>query len=1088
MRITIFLLAAFAFSLPLNAQKDKKDDKPKHFLDTLSIGLKWRSIGPALTSGRIGDLAVHPTQKGTYYVAAASGGVWKTVNNGTTYEPIFDGQGSFSIGCVTLDPSNPNTVWVGTGENNNQRSVCYGDGIYRSQDGGKSWENMGLKNSEHIGRIIVHPTNSDIVWVAAIGPLWSEGGDRGVYKTTDGGKTWEQVLKLDEHTGVNDIILDPRNPDVLYASAFQRRRHVFTWVGGGPGSTIYKTRDGGKTWAKSANGLPSGDIGRIGLGISPANPEYLYAIVEATAGEGGFFKSTDRGASWEKQSGYTSSGNYYCEIVCHPTDPNIVYSMDTYMQFTRDGGKTFSAVGEQWKHVDNHTLWIDPQNTDHFISGCDGGLYESWDAAKTWDFKANLSVTQFYKVAVDNATPFYNIYGGTQDNFSLGGPSRTRNQNGIVNSDWFITLGGDGFESQIDPVNPNIVYTQSQHGFLARYDKSSGEALGIQPKPGPGEAAYRWNWDSPLAVSKFKPSRLYFCANKVFRTDDRGDNWTTISPDLTRQLNRNEMKVMGRVQSMDAVAKNQSTSEYGNIICFAESPLDENLLAVGTDDGLIQITENGGKSWSKIDQFPGVPENTYVNFVLASRFDKNVWYAAFNNHKRGDFKPYVFKSADRGKTWTNISNNLPERGSTYCLAEDPIDRDLLFVGTEFGCYFTPDGGKFWKKLGSGLPTICIRDMAIQERENDLVLATFGRGFYVLDDYSPLRYAKANLSEQNAKILPIKDGLIFVEATPWGMRGKAFQGASAFTAPNPPVGATFTYYLKNEYKSRKDLRKEAERKLIKDGKDVPYPTKEALEAEQKEEAAALQLEIKDASGNIIRKINTKPSKGINRITWDGRYPSKSPVRLSGGETDIFSNPDAGARATPGDYSVSLLLTVDGKTTPIAGPEKFRLEALGGLTLPAPDRAALTRTHEEANELQRRFSILQGMMGDSDNKLRHIRKAVEAMNTPSAELLDKVRELERKSKEINKIFYGDPLDGALDLPKSVSISDRLGGITYEIYSSSSMPTGTHLEQMRLAEKAMTDVAPQVKQLADVDIKALERILDEKGAPYTPGRGNR
>lgn len=393
----------------------------------------------------------------------------------------------------------------------------------------------------------------------------------------------------------------------------------------------------------------------------------------------------------------------------------------------------------------------------------------------------------------------------------------------------------------------------------------------------------------------------------------------------------------------------------------------------------------------------------------------------------------------------------------------------------------PDGGKFWKKLGSGLPTICIRDMAIQERENDLVLATFGRGFYVLDDYSPLRYAKANLSEQNAKILPIKDGLIFVEATPWGMRGKAFQGASAFTAPNPPVGATFTYYLKNEYKSRKDLRKEAERKLIKDGKDVPYPTKEALEAEQKEEAAALQLEIKDASGNIIRKINTKPSKGIKRITWDGRYPSKNPVRLSGGETDIFSNPDAGARATPGDYTVSLLLTVDGKTTPIAGPEKFKLEALGGLTLPAPDRAALTRTHEEANELQRRFSILQGMMGDSDNKLRHIRKAVEAMNTPSAELLDKVRELERKSKEINKIFYGDPLDGALDLPKSVSISDRLGGITYEIYSSSSMPTGTHLEQMRLAEKAMTDVSPQVKQLADVDIKALERIF-KRGALYT------
>lgn len=653
--ICIFLAA------PSYGQRNKKKQKEtaeaevkkeEHPMDKLSLGgLKFRNIGPAVTSGRISDFAVNPDKPSEYYVATSSGGVWKTVNAGTTYKPIFDGQGSYSIGCITLDPNNPNVLWVGTGENNNQRSVAYGDGIYMSKDGGRSWKHMGLKESEHIGKIIVDPRNSNVVYVAAIGPLWSAGGDRGVYKTTDGGENWKKVLEIDEHTGVNDIVMDPRNPDVLYASAMQRRRHVFTYIGGGPGSGMYKTMDGGENWEKANKGLPSVDIGRIGLAISPADPEVIYAIVEAAQGKGGFYRSTNRGASWEKRSGHSTSGNYYQEIICDPKNPDVLYSMDTWFQVSRDGGKTFRNAGEDTKHVDNHCMWINPDNTDHWLVGCDGGIYETWDAAKTWDFKPNLPVTQFYKVAVDNAEPFYFVYGGTQDNFSLGGPSRVITDHGIVNSDWFITHGGDGFESQIDPENPNIVYAQSQYGVLVRYDKSSGEELGIQPKPRKGENSYRWNWDAPLAVSRHQSGRVYFAANKLFRSDDRGNSWEVLGDDLTRQLNRNELKVMGRVWGIDALMKNASTSPYGTIVAFSESPVNEDLLYVGTDDGLIQISEDGGKSWRKVDvnSIDGAPERTYVNAVYASQHDENVVYAAFNHHKYGDFKPYLLKVRIKGK-------------------------------------------------------------------------------------------------------------------------------------------------------------------------------------------------------------------------------------------------------------------------------------------------------------------------------------------------------------------------------------------------------------------------------------------------------
>lgn len=1048
-------------------------------------GLVFRNIGPALTSGRIADFAVNPKNPFEYYVATASGGVWKTVNAGTTYQPIFDSQGSYSIGCVSLDPNNSNVVWVGTGENNNQRSVGYGDGVYKSEDGGASWKNMGLKNSEHIAKIIIDPRNSDIVYVAAIGPLWKEGGDRGVYKTTDGGKTWNQILKIDEHTGANDLIIDPRNPDVMYAAAFQRRRHDYAYIGGGPSSGIYKSIDGGKTWDKANTGLPSADKGRIALAISPAQPEYIYALVEAGRGESGFYRSTNRAASWEKRSNHYTGGNYYTEIFCDPRNPDKVYSMTTFNQVTEDGGKTFKPLGERHKHVDNHVLWINPVNTDHMLNGCDGGIFETWDGAKSWQYKPNLPITQFYKVEVDNTEPFYYVYGGTQDNFSLGGPSRNRSKNGIPNSDWFVTNGGDGFESAIDPYNTNIVYAQSQHGGLVRYDKATGETTGIKPKARKGENEYRWNWDAPLQTSVHKKGRIYFAANKVFRSDDYGDTWQVISEDITRNLDRSKLPLMGRLWGIDATGKNDGTALYGTMSAFSESPKNENLLIAGTDDGLVQITQDGAKSWKKTENFPGAPSMTYVYHVLASQHNENVIYATLNNHKRGDFKPYLFKSTDKGATWTSISGNLPERGSTFSIAEDHVDPSLLFAGTEFGVFFSNDGGASWRQLKAGLPTIAIRDIAIQKRENDLVLASFGRGFFVLDDYSPLRHLKKTEGKE-ALIFPVKDSWMFIEDVPLGLRGKGFLGETHYAAENPPVGAVFTYYFRDDLKTKKDKRQEEESSKVKDGKDVLHPTYEALKQETEEESAYLLFTIRNDRNEIVRKLRAPAKKGVQRIVWDFRYPSSSPVNLKPLPNDNpFIPDDVGQLAAPGTYTVSLSKVVDGVFTELGTPEKFAIKVLPGTTLPATDRPALVQWQRKADELKRSLQVANAALGDATSRVNHLKEAVNAVAQPHENFIADIRSLEIKLRSISQKLNGDPVASRLDIDTPPSVNDRLFTAIYDGMTSTSAPTTTMKDQLQIAAEEFEEVQRDLTNVVNNELKNLEQKLERAGAPYTPGR---
>lgn len=1081
-KLTLAIILALVISSDTHAQKDGKPEPAK---DKLSLsGLKFRNVGPAIASGRIADIAVNPNNPFEYYVAVASGGVWKTVNAGTTYTPIFDSQGSYSTGCVTIDPRNDNIIWVGSGENNNQRSVAYGDGVYKSEDRGKTWDNVGLKTSEHIAKIIVDPSDSDVIYVAAMGPLWSEGGERGVYKSIDGGQNWAQSLQIDKHTGVSDIIMDPRNPSVLYAASQQRRRHVFTYVGGGPGSGMHKSTDAGKTWTKINTGLPS-NMGRIGLAISPADPDYIYAIVEATE-KGGTYRTTDGGVTWDKRGSYTSSGNYYQEIYCDLEDREKLYGMNTWMQVSTDGGASFSGVGEVAKHVDNHCMWIDPRDGDHWLVGCDGGLYETFDAAKTWGYKPNLPVTQFYKVAVDNDLPFYNIYGGTQDNSSMGGPSRTITNHGITNADWFFTHGGDGFESQVDPENTNIVYAQSQYGVLVRYDKLSGEETGIQPKERKNENAYRWNWDAPLAVSPHAKGRLYFAANKLFKSDDYGNSWDVISEDLTRQLNRNELKVMGRIQSMDAVMKNASTSPYGSIVAFSESALDKDLLVVGTDDGLIQITTDGGTTWTKTDGIKGVPSNTYVNSVYCSQHDAKVIYAAFNNHKNGDFKPYLYKSVDKGRSWKDIGSTLPKRGSTYAFEEDHVDQNLLFCGTEYGVFFSNDGGYKWIQMKAGVPTIAVRDIAIQKRENDLVLGTFGRGFYVLDDYSALRNITPDELDKEGYLFPIRDAVSYEESTPLGLPGKAMMGDSHYAAEDLGPVAMITYFIKDKVETINDKRKEKEKAADQSNSDAKYPTYEELNAEENEKKPQLLFTISDANGQIVRKMLTPISTGVSRLHWDLRYAHKDPIDLIKAS---FYNPWAakseGTLVPPGTYSVQMTKYVDGAFNEVGEPVTFDVKQLDARVMPAKNPVAKAKFQREVDELNRSISGAGKLISEMNDKLKHMKEAIILVELPMPALMDEISEIETQIKDANTQLYGDNIKSKLDIDAPPTPAVRMGWISYEQKHSTSDVTQTHISSFTIAKEEFGPILDMLMKIATETIPALEEKLEKADAPYTPGR---
>jgi photosystem II stability/assembly factor-like uncharacterized protein len=936
----------------------------------------FRTIGPGLTSGRVSDIAIDPRNPSVWYVASASGNLWKTENRGNTWTATFDDQGSYSLGAVAVDPRDSNIVWLGTGENNNQRSVAFGDGVYKSTDAGKTWKRMGLENSEHIQNIIVDPRNSNVVYVTAIGPLWSSGGDRGLYKTTDGGATWNAVLQISPDTGVTDMVMDPKKPDTIYAAAYQRRRHVGQLIGGGPESGLYKSTDGGKKWTKLTKGLPSVEIGRIGLGINWRNPNTVYALVTAQNRQGGFFRSDDAGATWTRIGRLVNEGGgrggrggapatppvpctaigaepapaappaaaptaqgaaqapvpqqaqddcyrggdpgYYNEIFVDGHDPETIWSLQTNIERSSDGGRTWRTVPLPDVHVDHHDIVFDPADPKHILIGNDGGLYESFDNLQTFRHFTNLPLSQFYRVNTDNARPFYNVCGGAQDNGTICGPSRTLNREGIRTSDWYTVGGGDGFQARVDPEDPTIVYAQSQEGSLSRLDLKTGQSVGIRPSArntaGPdgtvpaaaptqgggrgGQQRFgRWHWDSPVIVSPHSARRLYYGGDKLYRSDNRGDSWTAISPDLTRALDAAKLPIMGKVWPPDSVAFNQATTQLSTITAVDESPLLEGLIYTGSDDGLVHVTEDGGRNWRKIESFPGVAQHSYVTDVYASPRDANTVFVTLNNYQRGDFKPYVVKSTDRGRNWTSISGNLPPRSGAWSIVQDHVNGNLLFAGMEFGVWFTVDGGSHWVQLKSGIPTTQARDLHIQRRENDLVVGSFGRGAYILDDYTALRDVSPQALAEEARLFQLRDAYQYNEL------GQIRAAWGDPVTPNPPYGAVFTYSV---------------------GKAPAAGTK-------------LVLTVSDDTGKQVRRLELPESgvaPGVHRIAWDlrGDPPAEG---QGGGRGD---NPAAaqfgfgrggrqpGPIVQPGRYRATLGKLSGEAVTPIGAPQTFTVATL------------------------------------------------------------------------------------------------------------------------------------------------------------------
>jgi photosystem II stability/assembly factor-like uncharacterized protein len=1058
-----------------------------HFVDSVFKGLKLRNIGPAFMSGRIADIAIHPEKNSTWYVAVGSGGVWKTENSGTTWDPVFDDQKSYSIGCISIDQNNPNIIWAGTGENVGGRHVAYGDGIYKSDDGGKSWTNMGLKESQHISKIIIHPGNSDIVWVAVQGPLWKDGGDRGLYKTSDRGKTWKKTLGDDKWTGVTDLVIDPGNPGTLYAATWERHRNVAAYVGGGPGSGIYRSEDGGESWKKLTEGLPASDIGKIGLAISPQKTDVIYAAIELNRRSGGVYRSANRGASWEKMSDAVSGAtgpHYYQELYASPHKFDRIYLVDVRMQVSEDGGITFTVMSEEHKHSDNHAIAFRKDDPEYLLVGTDGGLYESYDLAKNWRFINNLPVTQFYKVAVDDAAPFYNIYGGTQDNNTQGGPSRTDNRHGISNSDWCIVLFADGHQPATEPGNPGIIYSEAQEGYLYRIDRTTGELVFIQPQPDTGEGFERFNWDAPILVSPHSPTRLYYASQRVWKSDNRGDSWVSISDDLTRNQERLTLPIDGRTWSWDSPWDIYAMSTYNTITSLAESPQKEGLIYAGTDDGLIQITEDGGKNWRKIElsSLPGVPGTAFVNDIKADLFDENTLYIAVDNHKFGDLSPYLLKSSDRGKSWRSIKGNIPDRTLVWRIVQDHINPELLFAATEFGIYFTVDAGEKWVRLSGDVPTISFRDLAIQRRENDLVAASFGRGIFIFDDYSVLRHVTDSQLKQEATLFPTRNAWWYIERMALGMESKGSQGASYFTAPNPPFGAVFTYYLSKDYKSAKEIRQEKEKKAKKEHIGITFPGWDEVENERREENPFILLTVKDKDGNVVRTLEGPAKAGFHRVAWDLRYPAKRVINVDNKKES--SDPEIDPRgflSAPGVYTVSLLKKINGKVTSLSDPVEFEVKRLhtGALEGSSPEQTVAF--YRKLEDLQKELSAASLSLKKTTSRVEAMQQALKQSENNPGKIDHELHLLRQRLYDLDQKLNGNFSKNEIGEKNSPTVNDRLQAALSAVINSTYGPTPVATRSYEIAMDNFVEIKTELNNILTIVIPNLEKRLLGAGAPY-------
>jgi photosystem II stability/assembly factor-like uncharacterized protein len=1014
--------------------------------------LRFREIGPASPSGRIDDFAVLESNPAVFYVASATGGLWKTVNNGTTFEAQFTNETTSSIGDIAIAPNDANLVWVGSGENNNRQSSSWGDGIYKSTDGGKTWRNMGLRESKHIARVIVDPVDHDVVYIAALGSLWGAGGERGVYKTTDGGLTWARSLATDENTSTTELVMDPSNNKTLYAATYQRRRATWGMNGGGPGSAIYKSSDAGRTWTKLAKGLPEGAMGRIGMDVYRKNPNIVYARIEHQR-ESGVYRSEDAGASWTKMSATNPRPMYFSQIRIDPNNDQRIYVLGVQLHVSDDGGKTFRSDGARKIHVDFHAAWINPNNSDHVMIGGDGGVGISYDKSKTYVWLRNLPVSQFYHIAFDYKTPF-NVCGGLQDNYTWCGPSAVRSNFGIGNDEWFIIHGGDGFVAQMDPSDPRILYAESQDGRMSCVDRVTNERKPIRPEAPEGERPYRWNWDTPMLISSHNPATIFVAANRLFKSTDRGHSWKIISGDLTSNTDRDTLELMGVKGKDITIAKNDGVQSYSNLVSFAESPKKAGLYYTGSDDGVVSVSKDDGAKWENVTaKIPGLPKNTYVSRLAPSRFDEGTVYATFDGHRLNDFNTYVYASRDYGQTWQSIAGDLPKgpHGEVArTITEDLKNPDVLYLGTERGLYASFDRGKQWQRIKGNLPTVPIYEITLHPRENAMLLATHGRGIWVLDDMTPLQqFAQARATE--AFLFAVRTATTM---NPAGDRTRDFEGDMQFLGENPPIAAVLNYHLKAAAKN-------------------------------------VSLLVKDAAGNVVRefsgdKVKDKNGAGLNIVQWDLRVeplppPRTQPQGQGGGGGGGFGGGGLnGPFVMPGQYSVTL--KADGKDV---GTQSFTVQGDPDITIAEADRKAAFDAALELHRLQKKLNEAADSVGALNERLRAMQAAVKDNKDAPAALKTKVEEFGKKFTPVGRSFgigVGNPQETGDFESFQRQLRARIGQLKGGIMASTSRPTETQMRQLPGLRTALEKAIGEANALIG-EFPALAKELAESGVYPTP-----
>ena len=1024
-RVHLILGLCFISLFLAGAQKKETPQRSLALPDNVLDGLKWRCIGPANMGGRIDDFAVIEGNPDIIYAGTASGGLWKTVNNGVTWEPVFDGETTSSIGDVAVAPSSPDIVWVGTGEPNNRQSSSWGDGVFKSEDGGRTWKNMGLRDTHHVGRIVVHPANPDIVYVAALGRLWGPNKERGLFRTTDGGKTWVNTKFIDENTGFVDVAIDPENPSTLYGAAYQRQRTAYGFSGGGPGSGLYKTTDGGNTWFRLTAGLPEGTTGRIGLDIYRRNPSIVYAVIEHK--EGGIFRSEDKGATWKKMSATNPRPMYYSQIRIDPNNDQRIWVLGAAMYVSDDGGKTFRTDIVQEIHGDHHAIWINAANSDRMIVGSDGGIHISYDRGRTWDFINTLPLAQFYEVGFDMRKPYF-VYGGLQDNGSWGAPSATWTSAGITNDEWVRIGGGDGFFTQVDPSDYNTIYAESQDGFLFRFDLRSGESKSIRPEPVDGKETYRFNWNSPILVSPHNPKKVLYGGNRLFISRDRGDNWEA-TPDLTGQTDRDKLPIMGSVPDASTLSRNDGVTHYGTITTVAESPLREGVLYVGTDDGLIQVSRDDGKTWKNVTPLPpSVPKNTYVSRVEASHSSESRVYASLDGHRGNDFSPHVLASEDFGGSWRILSAKLSEFGTVSVVREDPRNPDLLFIGTERGAFFSLDRGLSWTRIKGNVPLVPVDDIAIHPRDNDLILGTHGRSIWILDDITPLVGLKADVLAAKSYLFDIRPALIF---NPYFHKGDT--GHKFFVGSNPPRGALISYWLKEDSKD--------EAKII----------------------------VADAEGKTVRELSGVKEAGLHRLNWDLRY---APVSGAAGQAARFSS-FAAPYVIPGEYRVTLQA---------AGQETVRTVKVEGDPRIDVTFEARKAQHDALMSLYRLGPLLSATEKALDTLRRQLEEA-EALTkkaaAPPAAVSEAIKVVLADVEGVRKELLGDPQAGFQGM--RLSLRGRLLSLARSIGGYTGAPSERQVRDIAQNAERLKALVEKVNRTIDQDIPRLNKLMIENNIPY-------